>query len=89
MPGLLFLHTACGYGGRSDAQAARIGRRGGVVGHGIVVGFDSGPVQRLCQFLAGDVFISQVDENKVVVGAAGDEVEAVFEQFLGHCLWRF
>ena len=56
LPGLLFFHTACGYRRRSESQSAWICRRGRVVGNGVVVGFDSGPVQRLGELFAGDIF---------------------------------
>lgn len=85
-PGLSFFHAPCGDRRRADSQATGIGRRGRIVRDAIVVGHDACPVQRLCEFFAGDILISQVDEDQVIIRAAGHEIEAVFEQHLGQGL---
>ena len=83
---MVFFHAACGDGRRADAQTARVGRRRRVIRNTVVVGHDAGPVQRLGELLAGDVLVSQIDQNQVVVRSAGHELEAIFQQFFGQGL---
>ena len=69
----------------ADAQAARDVRRAGVVGDGVLVEADAGPVEGQAGLLAREVLVdaAQVDQQQVVVGAAGHEAEAVATQALG------
>ena len=78
-----FLHAAAGDAGGAEADAARVERLARVERDGVVVELDAGGVERLRGDLAGDVLGREVGEDEVVVGAAGDEVEAALEQRLG------
>ena len=66
--------------GGADAQAGGDERRLGVVGDRVLVQRDAGAVERLLGHLAGDAEGPEVDEHEVVVGAAGDDAEALVGQ---------
>ena len=86
---VLLLEAAGGDSRCADAQAA--GDKGAlrVVRDGVLVGGDVDSVQTLLQILAGDVHVLQVDQDQVVVGAAGYQAEAFIGQRLGKGLRVF
>jgi hypothetical protein len=51
--------------------------------HGVVVGRDPCSVERPRGRLSGNAFAGEVDQDHVVVGAAGDELEAALEERCG------
>ena len=59
--------------------------RAGVVGDGVAVEGDAGPVEHLLGLLAGELGVegAQVDQDQVVVGAARDQAEALAGQGRG------
>src|SRR5699024_9040775 len=81
---VVLLETTRGAGRCTNAQAAGDERRTRVVGHGVLVGGDVGPAQRFFRGFAGDAFVDQADQDEVVVGAAGDDVEAAVHEYVGH-----
>src|SRR3990172_1440145 len=83
---LRFLHAARGDGRRADADAAGAERLARVVGDGVVVADDAGTVERLRGLLPEDTLVRQVDQDQVIVGAAGDEPEAALQQLGGQRL---
>jgi len=58
---LLLFKTACGNSRRAYTQSIRIHRRRRVAGYCVIIRNNSGPVQGFCQFLAGNIFVSQID----------------------------
>ena len=83
-------HVSVGHPARcdrwgADADAGRVERGSWVFGHGVVVDLDAGAVERLGDRLATDALVCQVDEDEVVIGAAGDEVEPVAGEFVSEC----
>src|SRR6266851_418082 len=71
---------ARGRGGRgAEPQPAGDERGPGIVGHRVLVGRDPRPVEHLLGDLPGEVLVegAEVDEEKVVVGPARDEPEAL------------
>ena len=74
----------------ADAKAARRARRGAeadargdegrarVVGNAVLVAGDRGAVEALFGRLAGDLLGREIDQHQMVIGAAGDDFEAVF-----------
>ncbi len=84
LSGLVLLHAAGGDCWRAQTQAAGIERRGRISWNGVVVRDDAGSVKGFGEFFAGDALVPQVDQHQMVVGTAGNEVEAALHQFLGH-----
>ena len=78
-----FVKTACGDCRSSDSDTACYKRLFGVVGDGILVGGDVHLVQTALQLLAGHAGLSQVDEHKVVVRAAGHQIKTALHDGLG------
>jgi hypothetical protein len=77
---VLLAQAAGGDGGRADPQTGRVERLARVERHRVVVRLDAGPVQRLGGRLAADALGRQVDQDQVVIGTAGDQVEAAGQQ---------
>ena len=75
--------SARGQRGRADPHPGRVEGLARVVGHRVVVDDDPGPVEGLRRRLARHVLGGEVDEDQVVVGAAGDQVEAARQQPVG------
>ena len=73
---VLLGQTAGGQRRRAQPDAGRAPRLARVERHGVEVQLDAGRVQRLGGRLAVDALVGQVDQDQVVVGAAGDQVEA-------------
>ena len=75
-------HAGRGLGRRAQAQARGHEGRAGVVGDGVAVAGDAGPVEHLLGLLAGQLGVegAQVDQDHVVVGAPGDQAEALGHQ---------
>jgi len=69
---------------RPDGSKACAGRTGRCCSQ-----LRSRPCRGLGGRLAGNALAGQVDEDQVVVGAAGDQVEAALQQGLGERLWRW
>ena len=80
---------------RADAQAAGDKRRARIVRHRVLVDGDVGAAQRRIGRLAGDALLDQVDQEQVIVGAAGDDVVAARDEarrpwhraFATTCFW--
>src|ERR687898_1892872 len=72
---LLRAHTAGRHGGGAEPDAARDGRRLGVVRDHVLVAGDADGLERIFEFLAGNVGVFQVDQDEVVVRPARDEVQ--------------
>ncbi len=88
-PDLAHLVRAEAAGGerrRADADARGHHRRPLVEGHRVLVDRDAGLVQAVLGVLAGERGGRQVDEHQVVVGAAGDQVDAARAEHLGQDL---
>ena len=83
---LLFAQTAGGHSGSADTDTGSHCRLLRIVGDGILVQGDMVGIAADLQFLAGDVHGPQVSKHQMVVGAAGDQVEALFQQSGGHSL---
>ncbi len=77
---LVFAHAAGGDGGSANADATRAEGLARVVGDGVVVADDPRPVQRLGGLLSDDLFVREVHQDQMGVGAAGDEVEAPLQE---------
>src|SRR5208337_2347078 len=69
-----------------DPEAARDKRALGLVRDRVLVHGYAGPAERRLGFQAGDALGCQVEEHEVVVGAAGDEAEAVCQEGFGEDL---
>ena len=67
--------SSCRHGGTAHAQAAGL-ERGFVAGDGVFVGGDAAEFEDALDACAVDGFGFEVDEDEVVVGAAGDDVVA-------------
>ena len=72
----LLLHAARGHGRGADADAAGFHDRLGVEGDGVFVHRDPGVVERLLGLLAVEAFGAEVDQEHMVVGAAGNNAVA-------------
>lgn len=83
---LLVPEAARGRRRRADAHAAGDHRAEGLKRDGVAVDGDAGLVERDLRLFAGHAFAGQVDEDQVVVGAAGDEAEAFLHHLLGKVL---
>ncbi len=78
--------AAGGHGRGADADPGGDEGRALLVGYGVLVdGNTSPPEDRFC-LLAGVVAIREVEQHQVVVGAAGDEVEAPIHEHARHHL---
>src|SRR5690606_12741123 len=80
------LEAASGDGRGTDAQAGGDEGRARVVRYGVLVHGDEGAAQGSVRILAGDVLLDQGQQEQVVPGAAGNHVEAAFDEYLGHGL---
>src|SRR5271165_4051702 len=80
---VLLAQAAGGDRGRADPQAGRVERLALVERHGVVVRLDARPVQRLGGRLAADALGSEVHQDQVIVGTAGDQVVAAGQQRVG------
>ena len=69
-------HAAGREAGGADAHAARHKRAALLAGDGVLVRGDVHLVQIVLQLLAGAVLVGQVDQQQVVVRAAGDQLHA-------------
>ena len=67
----------------ADADAGRVERRALVEGDHVLVDGDAGLVERFLRDLAGQPLRRDIDEQQMIVGAAGDDAEAEPLQFLG------
>jgi len=72
-----FAHAARGDGGSAEANAAAFHGRKRIEGNGIFVDGDAGAVESFFGVAAGDVAGVDFDEEKVIVGAAGNNAEAM------------
>lgn len=86
---VFLFHAAGGDGGGAHAETAGGEGRLIVEWHHVFVDGDVGFHQGILGLLAIDVFVAQVDEHEVVVGAAGNEVVAAFGEGAGHGLGVF
>ena len=84
LPRLRFPEAAGRDRRRADAQAARHERRPRVVRHGVLVDRDVRAPERRVGILARVVLADQVEQEQVVVGAAGDDAVAAVLQRLRH-----
>ena len=74
-----FLEATRGDRRRADAQAGGHERRSRIVRHRVLVDRDVRAPERGFRVLAGDVLADQVDEEQVVLGAAGDDLVAALD----------
>ena len=83
---ILCVQASCGGRGGSETDSAGHERRSLLIGDRVLVGRNVRLVQKLFNLLAGKARAGQVDEHKVVVCAAGDDVDASGLQSLAKCL---
>src|SRR5690606_17002014 len=81
-------HLALGHAARRDRRraetdAARIERLARIVRHRVVVALDARLVKRLRRGLAVDAARRHVDQNQVIVGAAGDQPKTALAERFG------
>ena len=86
-----FLQAAGGEGGGADADAGGFHGLAGVEGDHVFVGDDAGGLEPAFGGGAGEVgvFGAEIDQEQVVVGAAGDEAIAEAGKFFGEGLGVF
>src|SRR5919112_3390019 len=80
---LVLAHAAGRHRRGAEPDAAGDGRWLGVVGDHVLVAGDAYGLERIFEFLAGNVGVFQVDQDEVVVRSARDEVQAACEQPVG------
>ena len=78
-----FFHAAGCDGCRADPDAGRDERTLGIKRDGVLVADDTCIVQRRRCHLARDARSLDINEEKVIVGAAGDQTEPFILQHLG------
>ena len=79
------LHLGCTHAAGGDSRGAQTHARGhkgaaGLAGDGVLVGGNVHAIQTLLQVLAGALFVPQVNEHQVVVGAAGHQLDPALLQ---------
>ena len=92
---LRFLEATRRDRGRADADAAGDHRRARIVRHRVLVDRDVSTAERGVRFLARHVLVGQVDQEQMVVGAAGDDLDSrvagrplhIARAFATTCLW--
>ena len=77
---VLGAQAAGGERGRAEPDAGRVERRPRVERDRVVVADEPRPLERLGGGPPADALAGEVDEQQVVVGAAGDEVEPALDQ---------
>ena len=82
---VVFIEASRGEERRSYADTARDEGRLVVERNHVLVDGDVRLVKSLFNDLAGFAFVSEVDEHKVVVGAARNKVVTHFVEFVSHC----
>ena len=85
MADIVFIEASRGEERSSYADTARDEGRLVVERNHVLVDGDVRLVKSLLNDFAGFAFVSEVDEHKVVVGAAGNEVVTHFVEFVSHC----
>ena len=73
---LFFTEAARRYRRGAHSDAAGCFRGPGVEGNGIAVDHDAGHLQRFFRLSAGDPRLGQVNQNHVVISAAGDQAQS-------------
>src|SRR6266852_2041374 len=69
-------HSARGHGRASEADAAALHRGQGIEGNGIFVYSDAGAIEGFFGVGAGDAAGMDLDQEEVIVRAAGDDTES-------------
>src|SRR5690606_39098718 len=86
-PAALFLAEATGGDRRgADTETGGDKRAARIVRHGVLVDGDVGIAKPRIRVLAGNVLLDQADQEQVVLGAAGHDVVATLDEYLGHRL---
>ncbi len=75
---VVFLHAASGEGWGSEADAAGVERLALIVGDHVFIDGDACVIQSFFSHFAGQADGSDVSQDEVVVGSAGDESDAPF-----------
>ncbi len=69
-------HAAGGDGRSTEADASGLHRRQGIKGDGVLVDGDAGAIESFFGIRASDAARMHVNEEKVIVGTAGDDAES-------------
>ena len=77
---IVFLHAAAGNSGSTDSQTACDKWALRIVRNGVLIGCDANFVQSVFQLFSGQVEFPEVKQHQMVVGAAGYNVKAFFNQ---------
>ena len=77
---VFFFHAASCYSWRADADAGWFHRAAGVEGDPVFVHGDTCFVEGVGSVGAVEVFVAEVDEHDVVVGATGADAETVMRE---------
>src|SRR5690606_32503664 len=85
-PHLLLSHPAGGDSGGSDAETAGDERAPALIWNGIFIDGNMGFSERHLCFEPGKAEIGQIEEDEVIIGAAGDKAKALFGKNRCHCL---